>query len=485
MSAVERKLYIDQAESDHRTKRLEYWEEEARRSDKYKGLGRYYHERLSKIYKSLVMPGEKVVEIGCGTGDLLAALEPSVGLGIDFAEEMIDRARKRYPDLRFIRADVHDLSLLEKFDVVILSDLVNDLWDVQTVLERVLKFVNPNARIIINTYSRLWEAPLGIARGLGLARPVLNQNWLTVDDISGLLNLANFEVLRSWPEILWPVRTPLIASIVNRYAVRLWPFKHLALTNFIVARPNPQPKKLTKDPIVSVIVAARNEEGNIKQIFERVPEMGGGTELIFVEGNSTDDTWAAIQKEASMFPYKRCRALQQTGIGKGDAVRLGFSEASGDILMILDADLTVPPEDLPRFYEAIRSGKGDFINGIRLVYPMQDQAMRFFNLLGNKFFSMAFSWLLGQPIKDSLCGTKVLWKSDYNRLAANRSYFGDFDPFGDFDLLFGAARLNMKIVEMPIRYRERTYGTTNIQRWKHGWMLLKMVLFAASKIKFI
>ena len=185
------------------------------------------------------------------------------------------------------------------------------------------------------------------------------------------------------------------------------------------------------------------------------------------------------------FADRRCKLFRQTGTGKGDAVRLGFEKANGDILMILDADMTVPPEDLSRFYNAIIGGRGEFINGVRLVYPLEDQAMRFLNIIGNKFFSLAFSWILGQPIKDSLCGTKVIWKRDYEMIAKNRGYFGNFDPFGDFDLLFGAAKLNYKIVEMPIRYRSRTYGDTNIDRWRHGWMLLKMVLFAAKRIKFI
>ena len=236
---------------------------------------------------------------------------------------------------------------------------------------------------------------------------------------------------------------------------------------------------------MSVIVPTRNEAGNIAQIFARAPEMGRGTELIFVEGHSQDNTYEVISQAITDHPERRCRLLQQTGVGKGDAVRLGFERANGDILMILDADLTVPPEDLPRFYEALRSGKGELVNGVRLVYPMEKQAMRFLNLLGNKFFSLAFSWLLGQPVKDTLCGTKALWKVDYAQIAANRTYFGDFDPFGDFDLLFGAAKLNLKLVDIPIRYRERTYGTTNIQRWRHGWLLLQMVLFACKRIKFV
>ncbi len=213
--------------------------------------------------------------------------------------------------------------------------------------------------------------------------------------------------------------------------------------------------------------------------------MGAGTEIVFVEGHSNDDTLEEIQTQILANPERNIKLFEQTGIGKGDAVRMGFSQASGEIFMILDADLTVPPEDLPRFYEALISGKGDLINGVRLVYPLEDKAMRFFNLLGNKFFSFTFSWLLGQQIKDTLCGTKVLWAEDYKRIEKNRSHFGEFDPFGDFDLIFNAAHLGMKIIDIPVRYRERVYGETNISRWRHGWLLLKMAFVAARKIKFV
>jgi glycosyltransferase involved in cell wall biosynthesis len=275
--------------------------------------------------------------------------------------------------------------------------------------------------------------------------------------------------------------------LANRFVVKLWPIKHLALTNFIVARPQAQTNSSVKSkaPSASIIIPARNEAGNIPEIFARMPRIGDTMELVFVEGHSQDNTYAAIEAAVTAHPELSCQVLRQNGSGKGDAVRLGFSRAKGDILMILDADLTVSPEDLPRFYETLRSGKGEFINGVRLVYPMEKQAMRFLNLLGNKFFSLAFSWLLGQPIKDTLCGTKVLWKNDYNRIATNRAYFSDFDPFGDFDLIFGAVKLNLKVTDLPIRYRERIYGTTNIQRWKHGLLLLRMVLFAARRLKFI
>jgi len=475
----------EKAFRDYQQSRIAHWNAVADNLHRWSKFGAYYHKRLQEV-TGFFVPGQcRVIEIGCGTGNLLASLKPSYGIGVDFSPAMIEKAQKQHPHLRFICADAHELQLDEKFDFVILSDVVNELWDVQAVLEKISGWTTPHSRIMINFYSRLWELPLAIVRKIGLARPLLLQNWLTVEDVAGMLALADYEVINSREEILWPIRTPLLDSFFNRFLVKIWPFTIFALTHFIIAKPFAAPDHKKILPKVSVIIPARNESGNIEQIMERVPEMGSQTELVFVEGGSVDDTYAAIERAMKNHPRRLVKLLRQTGRGKGDAVRLGFQEASGDILMILDADLTVPPEDLPRFYNALYRGKAEFVNGVRLVYPMEKEAMRFLNLLGNKFFSLVFSWLLGQPIKDTLCGTKVLWKRDYERIAANRSYFGDFDPFGDFDLLFGAAKLNLKIVEIPVRYRERRYGTTNISRWKHGWLLLKMVFFALKRIKFV
>lgn len=470
---------------NYRNTRIAHWNNIAETLDKWERFNAYYHKRLREVVRFSVPPGQRVIEIGCGTGDLLASLEPSYGVGIDFSAAMIKQAKTRHPHLHFVTADAHELELQETFDYIILPDVVNELWDVQAVLQKILPLTTPRSRIIINFYSRLWELPLNVVRSLGLAKPMLLQNWLTVEDIRGLLSLAGYEVINHREEMIWPLRTPVIDSLMNRFVAKIWPFKIFALTHFITARPLAAASDKQELPSVSVVIAARNESGNIERIFESVPEMGRETELIFVEGGSTDQTYETIQTAIRENPRRAAKLFRQTGNGKGDAVRLGFQQAQGDILMILDADLTVPPEDLPRFYDAIYKGQSEFVNGVRLVYPMEKEAMRFFNLVGNKFFSLVFSWLLGQPIKDTLCGTKVLRKIDYEKIAANRSYFGDFDPFGDFDLLFGAAKLNLKIVEIPVRYRERTYGTTNISRWKHGWLLLRMVFFALRRIKFI
>jgi ubiquinone/menaquinone biosynthesis C-methylase UbiE len=449
----------------------------------------YYRKKLEAAYAQVISPGARVLELGCGQGDLLAALQPSLGVGIDASSVAIDQARKRYPELVFHAYDVHALDTTQQplgdqaFDYIVISELVNDLWDVQRVLAGLKPFCTPQTRIVCNFYSHVWNIPLAIGQRLGIATPRMTQNWLAPNDMNNLLSISGFQPLRRWAEVLVPIRIPLLSNFCNRYLAKLLPFRLFDLANFVIARP--MPTAVEPLPSVSVVIAARNESGHIDELMARIPKMGSRTEIIFIEGNSTDDTYSAIERAITSNPNIDAKLIRQPGKGKGDAVRAGFDIATGDIFMILDADITVPPEDLPRFYDLLQTGDGEFINGVRLVYPMEGDAMRFANLLGNKFFSWAFSWLLGQPIRDTLCGTKVLWRKDYLRIEKNRAYFGDFDPFGDFDLLFGAAKLNLKILEVPIRYRARRYGETNISRWKHGWLLLRMVAFAARRIKFV
>ena len=479
--------YIDPTQYRYQQERIYHWNKVAPQKANPKRTGVYYQRLLEHYYKFFIPPGKRILELGCGHGDLLCSLQPSIGVGVDFSPRMIQHAKKRYPQLAFIQADAHQIEFKEKFDIIILSDLVNDLWDVQRVFEKLRNISHSGTRLVLNFYNNLWRLPLALVKFLGLGADVLAQNWFSPDDIYNLLKLAGFEVVHSRSLILLPLKVPLLSRLFNSYLVHLPPFRWFALTNIVIARPDPARDKdhLQKAPGVSIIIPARNEAGNVETIIKRVPQLGNRTELIFVEGHSTDNTYESIQHVMERYPEKKCKLFRQKGKGKGDAVRLGFGEAEGDILMILDADMTVPPENLLLFYNAIVGGRGEFINGVRLVYPLEGQSMRFFNILGNKFFSLAFSWLLGQPIKDTLCGTKVLWRRDYEKITKNRAYFGNFDPFGDFDLLFGAAKLNLKIAEMPIRYRMRTYGSTNIDRWRHGWLLLKMVIFAAKRIKFI
>jgi len=445
--------------------------------------GRFYRKLLANYYRHLIPATASILEVGCGNGGLLSLLPNQDITGVDVSSRQIELAKKRIPYGKFFCISgeklISDLQIQKKFDVIILSETINLGVDVQRILEQLHHFSTPHTRLILNFYSSLWRPILTLATWFGLKSRQPEANWLSNSDTQNLLRLSFWELIKDQPRILFPFPFFGLEKIFNKYLAYF--LSPLCLTVFHVARPIS--KKLPKAQTVSVIIPARNEAGNIQAAVERTPQMGAGTEIIFVEGHSTDNTWQEIQRVARENP--QLVILQQTDKGKGNAVREGFEKAKGDILMILDADLTVPPEELPKFYALLVSGAAEFANGVRLVYPMEDKAMRFLNMCANKFFSIAFSWILGQPIKDTLCGTKVLYKEDYLKISANRSYFGDFDPFGDFDLLFGASKLNLKMMDIPIRYRERTYGTTNIQRWKHGWLLLKMVVFSLRKIKFI
>lgn len=444
-----------------------------------------YHSAIASMGRFYIPSGAKVLEIGSGNGDLLAGLNPSYGVGIDISGEMVRLAAKKYPHLKFRHMSAERLDLPgEEVDFIVLSDLVGYLYDIRLVFERLRTVCHPRTRLVLHWYSRLWQPILALAEKIGLKYPQPLLNWTTVEDISNLLYLGDFQVIHRRGHILLPKRVPFLSAFANRYLAHLPGFRWLCLTNWIVARPiGLEPPNSA--PQVSVICPCRNESGNIEHIVQRLPSMGTRTELIFVEGHSNDDTLERCRHVAAAESGRDIKVFTQKGMGKGDAVRLGFSKATGEILMILDADLSVAPEDLQQFYDALVSGKGEFVNGLRLVYAMDPRAMRFLNLLGNKFFALLLSWLLGQPIKDTLCGTKVVWRSDYRRIASGRGHFGDFDPFGDFDLLFGAAKLNLKIVEVPIRYRQRMYGETNISRFAHGWVLLKMSARAAAKLFFI
>ncbi len=367
---------------------------------------------------------------------------------------------------------------------IILNGTIHYERDLQNFFDDLHGRCLSSTRIIITYYSALWRPVLRLATFLHLRQKMAEENWISNEDVENILSLSDFEVVSRDMKVIIPVYIPLFSNLVNRYLAPLPFFRLFCIVNILVARP--LKKRENKELSVSVVVPARNEAGNIENIIKRLPRMGPEDELIFVEGHSTDNTWPTIQAmQAKHGNTVSIKCARQDGTGKGDAVRKGFELASKDILMILDADLTVPPESLPFFYRAIKEGRGEFINGSRLVYPMEERSMQFLNMAANKFFAIAFSYVLGQRFKDTLCGTKAILREDYAMLAANRSYFGDFDPFGDFDLIFGAARLCLKIVEVPVRYKERTYGVTNIRRWKHGAMLFRMLIYASKKIKFI
>jgi len=454
---------------------------------------RYFYDTLTRALQARVPPGRRVLDIGSGSGHLLAALAPSYGVGIDISGRAVAAARSTYPgqNVFFFEGDGTDPSTLARvggpFDVILMVNTITHLTDVQDALENLGAVCHPRTRLLIYTYSRLWQPILRGAELLGLKHEPPPEAWLPAEELRNMLALAGFNLVRQDYQIVSPAWIPLLSDFLNRYAGRLPGFEWLSLTYGIVARPAASrfPGSRTSTPSVSVIIPCRNESGHIRPLVARLPDLGPNSEFLFVEGNSTDDTEAVVRAAIEENPGRSMRLLTQTGKGKGDAVRLGFAQARGEVVLILDSDMGVAPEDIPKFVRALVRGNGELINGSRMVYPMEGRAMRFLNLLANKAFAWLFSWLLGQQVRDTLCGTKALYREDYERIAAGRSFFGDFDPFGDFDLLFGAARLNLRIVDLAVRYHERRYGETNISRFRHGWLLLRMSIFAARKLKFL
>jgi len=488
---------VDQlTRSDHRARRRQAYDRLNAGNDAPPFYARYFHAEVERFVQQQVPPGSSVLHVGCGSGRLLAGLRPRRGVGIDFSHAALMRARERYPELSFIEADAEELPLEAAFDYVVLSDVLGDLVDVWRALRGLTGTLRRGSRIVIVYYNFLWEPILKLAELLGLKRPQLYQNWLALADIANLIDLNGLEVVAEGYRLLLPIRVPLLSSLCNRVLAKLPFVRKLCLLSYAIARPVP---KVVPERILtcSVIIPTRNEAGNVAAAVERTPAMGAHTEIIFVDGDSTDGTVERIEQEMTRYAgTKDIKLIHQVPrgseghrgpkmlrLGKGDAVRKGFAAARGDVLMILDGDLTVAPEDLPMFLTVLAEGRAEVVNGSRLVYPLEKESMRFLNMVANKAFGLVFTWALGQRVKDTLCGTKALRRSDYGKILAAREHFGDFDPFGDFDLLFAAAKSNLRIVDLPIRYHARTYGEVKIQRWRHGLLLARMSWIAVRKLK--
>jgi len=458
----------------------------AETDQKQRRIQSFFHSQISAILKRKIPPSSTLLEWGCGRGALLDSLNPAKGVGIDFSQRMIDQAKESNGNekLEFRVADILQYKNKEKFDHIICDYLFGYIDDIQKCLEKLTESAHSHTRLHITSLNTLWRPILSLGQKLGWVTQQPSSNWLSTDDIINLLEISGWEVISKSCEIAFPFKIPLLSTLLNRFAARLPGFRHFGSTILLNARPRVSRFEPSRTSC-SVIVPARNEAGNIRPALERIPSLGKETQIIFIEGNSSDDTWDTIQREVADYdgPHKILVA-QQPGKGKWDAVRLGFSMASGDVLVIQDGDLTAPPEDLPKFFNAICDGTCEFANGSRLVYPMESKAMRFLNLLGNKFFAITLSYILGQSVKDSLCGTKMIARKDYQKLLKRIEEFGDFDPFGDFNLLFGSSLLHLKIRDIPVRYKDRTYGDTNISRFRHGIILLKMAWFGLFHLKF-
>jgi hypothetical protein len=463
---------------------------QARREHQEKILGdrerwiktnRYFYDQMKRALQFIIPPNARVLEVRCETGHLLAAVKPSYGVGVEISDAMVEFARNKYPGLHFIKSDPEDLELHETFDYIIFSHIF-DTVDILRALERIRRYCTPETRLVVINYNHLWEPVLGLASKIGLRSQFVEPNWVSENDVRGFLKLSGFRPVRKHRMVLFPKWIPGVSRLANRVFARLPGVRALCLMQLMVARPvvEPIPQELVT---VSVVVPCRNEAGNIQQAVERIPEMGHHTEILFCDDQSTDGTADEVRRVAKNHPEKDIRLIRGPGICKAENVFTGFRAARGDVLMILDADLTVMPEELPMFLRALATSHGDFVNGSRLVYPMPHLAMKFANFIGNKFFGVVFSFLLDQRIKDTLCGTKVLWRKDWLQMEKNLGSWGIKDLWGDYELLFGASKLHLSIVEVPVHYQERVYGATKMKRvFSNGARMLRMCWHAWRKL---
>jgi len=445
----------------------------------------FYHGEHYKYLKFLIPEGCRILDLGSGLGRLLDELKPTRGVGVDISENMVDLARAAYPDLEFFAGNIEDPEIFNNiegtFDYIILSNTVGYLEDIAELFESLHKFCDRDTRIVIGHYSWLWEPTLWLAEAFGLRMPRPKVNWLSPNALKELLKLTDFDPIKTeWRQLL-PRRMFGLGTLLNRYVASLPGIRRACLQNYLVARSSR--RQGLEEPSATVVIPAKNEAGNIEPAITRMPDFCADLEIIFVEGGSGDDTAAEIERVIGAYPQYDIKFLKQESRGKWPAVKQGFDAARGDILMILDADLTMPPEDLPKFYRALVDGKGEFINGSRMVYPQEVEAMRTLNRWANSTFSLLFTWLLNQRFTDTLCGTKVITKANFRKIEKYCGEFEEYDPFGDFYLIFGAQKQNLKIIEVPIRYKARQYGETQISRFAHGWQLLRMVVFAFRRLK--
>jgi len=449
----------------------------------------YYYRCKTDLLRRLIPQPGRTLEIGCGLGQNLAALSPEYGLGIDLCPEVVAQARELHPSREYPHLEFQCMSALDcgqlqgPFDTILLVNSTTEIADLVSGYRAIGTLCAPHTRIVQVSYNYFLAPMIRLAARLGWAPNHPIQNWLTGQDLSNLAHLGGFEEVRRGYALPMPLKIPGLSGMVNRF-LPLFPLTwYVSLLYFTVMRPVPPPAPEQR-PSVTVCVPCKNEEDNIEGLARRIPDIGSATEIVFVDDCSTDGTADAVRKQIELHPEKSIRLVSGPGQGKGAACRAGFAEARHDVLMILDADMTVMPEDLPGFYEALASGKGEMINGSRLIYPMENQAMPFLNVLGNKLFAALFSFVLSQPIKDTLCGTKVCWRRDYPKLLEARAYFGGIDRWGDYDWLFGAARHNLKIVEYPVLYRERVAGETKMtQRLRNSLIMLRMCRAALLRLR--
>ena len=433
----------------------------------------FYHSEQKKFISSIIRPESSVLEIGCSTGNLLEVIDAQRVVGIEISPRMAELARHKCDTdkVEIIETSLENFETNEKFDYIILNHLLEYAYDVQGSLEKIRDFCHDDSRVIVICHNPLWEHILRGTAFLGLRMPDLNRNFKTVMDLRNFFELAGFDPYETGYRLALPKRIPLFTTFFNKVLAKIPGLAVGSFSEYVIAKPKSVHSSSKPRYSCSVIIPCFNEEGNVTLAVERTPDMGTFTEILVVDDGSSDGTKAEAEKIAAKDP--RVRVISYTpNSGKGYAVKVGFDAAKGDVLMILDADMTVRPEDMPRFFDPIDQGLADFVNGTRMIYPMENKAMGALNFIGNKGFGIILSLIMGRRATDTLCGTKAFRKKHYDTFDMTDK------SWGDFDLLLGATKQRLKVVEMPIRYMARVEGDSKMKAFQHGWRLLMVCVQA-------
>lgn len=378
-------------------------------------------------------------------------------------------------NLDFLNVDTNeDLNKIlinnTKYDCIVLSDMfeVND--DILGLLKLLKKNLNNDGTILLTSITPIWDGVLSILEMLNLKNKSKKRSYIHLNKLSAVLDTINFQITGKRTRQYFPFKLFYFGNIINNFLEIILYFFNFGIRSYFTIK---EIEDTAEKDVLSktIIVPAKNEEGNLNELINRIPYLGNNVEVIISCGISNDNTLGMAKSlKSDNFIIK---VIEQTSKGKANAVWEACEQSSNDLIAILDADLSVDPEELSSFFELIETKKCDFVNGTRLIYSMEKGSMRFINNFGNRLFQYVVSKIIRLPLTDSLCGTKVFKKNLYEKIKKWQSVVKIKDPFGDFDLLFAAAYSSQKIVEYPIHYRARKYGTTQIRRFKDGFKLIK------------
>lgn len=446
---------------------------------------RYYYTQIQRLLKFLIPPGKSILYFGCYREDVIYSLDASSSVVIN---EEVDERISKNKSVEFVHCKYHLYNPQQEYDYIILDTVIGKTENINLLLRNISSACSSHTRIIIHQENYLWRPLLNFAASFGLKKQEKTQNWLSIKDVETYLETAGFESTRVYKKNIFPLKAGFLGPILNHFFSTIPVLDFLKLDQFIVGRFNKPFTQLKSSSSLSICLTVKDEEHNIEPIVSSLPVLCENQEILFVEGNSTDNTAKEIERMKMLFPHKNIRLIKQPGKGQGDAIHTGFKEAKGEIIILYEGDGTSEPYDIQYFYEAIEAGRFEFIEGSRFVYPLSHKCMPLANKIGNVVFAKWFSFFLNQRTTDVLSGIKAIRKKDYEKIYNTWGFLGIPDPFGDFELLFGSARYGLKIGEIPIRYKPRVFGESKTSVFKHGWYLLKMAftgyfIFRNSKVR--